>query len=157
MKKRVFLIWSILAIAVIPLFISCKNDKEMTEDDYPFYADMGEDEQVVLELKDEPAYVYDYYRQYVFICYSKYADEYYLSPNINDLPQEVIEDVHAHRIGVLASNFYKYNLPLNSKVYISVSVTNNGHILKIPGDIDPEIDQSHLSAKAYLKDLRLRN
>lgn len=157
MKKRVFLIWSILSLAMVIPITSCGDDKEMTEDDYPFYADMGDEEQIVSELEDVPAYVYDYYRQYVFICYSKYADDYYLSPDINNLPQEVIEDVHAHRIGVLATDFDKYDLPLNSKVYISASVTNTGKILKIPGDVDPEIDQSRLSAKAYLKNLKPRD
>lgn len=157
MKKRVFLIWSILSLAMVIPFTSCGDDKEMTEDDYPFYADMGDEEQIVSELEDVPAYVYDYYRQYVFICYSKYADDYYLSPDINNLPQEVIEDVHAHRIGVLATDFDKYDLPLNSKVYISASVTNNWHILASPEDFDPGYNQARLSAKSYLKDLRSRN
>lgn len=155
MKKRVFLIWSILAIAVMSLLISCKNDKEMTEDDYPFYADIGEQEQVVLELQDIPAYIYDRYRQYVFICYSKYADEYYESPDPNSLSREIYEDVQAHCIGVKVSDFEKYNI-LGNKIYISASVTNNCTILALPDDIDPGYAMT-LEAKAYLKDLRSRN
>ena len=46
MKKRVFLIWSILAIAVIPLLVGCGDDEKQEENqDFPYYADIGEEEQ----------------------------------------------------------------------------------------------------------------
>ena len=45
MKKRVFLIWSILAIAVIPLLVGCGDDEKQEENqDFPYYADIGEEE-----------------------------------------------------------------------------------------------------------------
>ena len=59
MKKRVFLIWSILAIAVIPLLVGCGDDEKQEENqDFPYYADIGEEEQIVLELDSVPAYIY---------------------------------------------------------------------------------------------------
>lgn len=152
MRKTLFLIWSALAIAIVSLLAGCGED-EKTDDDYPFYADIGELEQVVKELHDEPAYVYWYQRQYVFICYSKYAEEFYTSPEPNRLPRYIYEDVDTLRIGVSVQDFEKYNIPMNTWVYVSATVTDNCSILPIPGEFDPGFIRTK-AAKAYLKNLR---
>lgn len=161
MKKRVFLIWSILAIAVIPLLVGCGDDEKQEENqDFPYYADIGEEEQIVLELDSVPAYIYEYYRQYVFICYLEHADKYFADP---DAYPELKEDIEAHRIGVSFSDIKdivgKQGTSLGNKVYISASITNNRTKYFPPGYF-MDIGWDPLYAdepKAYLKNITRRN
>ncbi len=147
-------------LAVILALPGCGNDGKET-DPYPYYDEI-ENEQVIMELEDVPAYVRDTYRDCVFICYSKYADEYYDaylrdSLSIYDFPTEIQTDIQDHQIGIKLSEFANYEIPLYSKVYVSASVTNNKQVKMIPDGIDPMWGIIATANKAYLKYIKPRN
>ncbi|MDR2968093.1 MAG: hypothetical protein LBV32_00645 [Tannerellaceae bacterium] len=158
MKTKVFNKFGLLAAVVILIgLISC--DKE--EGELPYYDEI-ENEKVIAELDNVPAYVYDTYRDCVFICYSEYADEYYKARNEDPerfyaFPNEIDEDIWNHQIGVKRADFDTYGIPLNSKVYVSALITNNKAVKLDPNIIDAAWGGRALENKAYLINITPRN
>ena len=153
-------ILGMLVIAFMGL-TACSDDQ--VEFEFPYYDEI-ENERVIAKLNNVPAYVYDSFEGCVFICYSKYADEYYKVYNENPdntakFSMEIRNDIWAHQIGVERSVFYTYGIPLRSKVYISASVTNNQHVKPVPNSNGEIALWSHITSanKAYLKNIKPRN
>ena len=157
MKTNLFTLIVLLAMLVMGL-TACSDDKEID----PYYEDI-EDERVIAELEDVPAYVCDSYKGYVFICYSKYADEYYEArnenpENIEEFSPEIRSDIAAHCIGVKLSDFNTYGIELKSKVYVSAYVTNNERAKIVEDGLeDPGWGTLASGKKAYLKNLKPRD
>lgn len=157
-------ILGMLAIAFMGLTACSDNEVEV---EFPYYDEI-ENERVIAELNNVPAYVYDSFEGCVFICYSKYADEYYRVYNENPdntatFSMEIRNDIWEHQIGVRRSDFDTYSLflgiSLHSKVYISASVTNNQNVKPVPNSNGEIALWSHLTSanKAYLKNIKPRN
>lgn len=153
MKTKLFFLISLLA-AVIVSFGGCGDDKEDL-----FITDTfegTENEVVVFELENVPAYVTTDYGGYVSIYYSEYVDDYFVNKNFKS---GIEGDIMDHRIGVKLSDYNAYGIPLYSKIYISASVTNRGRALDENGEDFGYINGGVLPVqrKAYLIDLRSRN
>jgi|LAHS01.1.fsa_nt_gb hypothetical protein len=157
-------------------------------------------ERITKELVNVPAYVYkehtinDFAPQkrdnpracgYVLISYSKWADEYFANYPPKTV-EEMFENYDRYKdvmfqstISVKASDFEKFNIPINSKVYLTASITNLGRCCPIrieymDGAIDTRVlyyslkpDGSHqltkdevfilgIETKGILHDLKLR-
>ena len=157
MKTNSFITLGLLTMLVMGL-TACSDDKEID----PYYEDI-EDERVIAELEDVPAYVCDSYKGYVFICYSKYADVYYdicheRSEDCDECPTEILDDLADHKIGVKLSDFNRYGIELKRKVYVSAYVTNNQRAKIIQdGSVDPGWGTLAEGKKSYLKNLKPRN
>lgn len=159
MNKRVFFIWSICLLAIVPLLAGCDKDEEENymiseECTCPCYAEI-EDEHIVSEITEVPGFVYQYFGQYVFISYAEHAEEFF--KNIREFTDEERDEIYEKAIGVLATDFDKYRLSIGNRVYVSAYITNNHERYIDPHDIDPYWGGSYLDeAKAYLINLRIR-
>lgn len=148
--------------------LGCSEDNR--ED--PYY-DLNVKETVTAELENIPAYVLDYDKDCVFLCYSEYADVYYnyhFWGTGNSFPEEdnmtddehakikkVIESITTHVIGVSKADFDKYNIKVHSKVYVTASVTDNCSVYEksnINGIIP--LKGYSLSYHAYLQNIEPR-
>lgn len=159
MNKRRF-IRSLLALPLVPWLAGCDKDDE-EEELIIVESFAGTDgmkgEKILFELKNVPAVVRYEQNGYVTVYYSKYADEYFKD---NRLHCQDIKDIAAKRIGIALEEFNTYDIPFNSKIYISSAVTN---ITKFHSDDRDEFDwwfgleyEEFLYKKAYLKDIRIR-
>lgn len=155
MRKRVFCIWSICLLALMPLLMGC--DKEDEEEDLILVesfvgTDGMEGEKIVMELEDVPAYIMqdDTIDDYVIIGYSN-PDE------VAERGNEAKEEYSANRIGISTQEFSEFDIPLHSKIYISASVTNVERVLNDGPSIWPMDSSLDNLRKAYLRDIRIRN
>ena len=171
--------WNALASFLLALLLcagmaGCSDDEEDDRIIVETFngTDGMEGERITQELKYVPAYVrYADLTGYVSVFYSQYADVYWLkdesNPNIVKFTTwyELYSggtdeewDVINHRIGIPLKDFEQYDIPFDSKVYISASVTNIGRILD-DGHDDWLFDRDrykYIQWKAYLKDIRIR-
>lgn len=165
MNKKLFFIWSMCLLAIVPLLAGCDKDDEEEEELILVESFEGTDgmegEKILFELEDVPAVVLDDHQGYISISYSQYADEFWTTDLTHSRKQEIEDDIIKHRIGVSSQEFNQYDIPFNTKVYISVSVTNLKRRLALENDtLDPWFDieswNKLFQKKAYLKDIRIR-
>lgn len=159
MKKRVVDIFrsGLIYLGVWAGMASCGDDVFVTNT-----FDGTDKEEIVLELKDAPAYVSCEDGEYVSICYAEYAYEFYTDREkfFKDTPSSIFlqieKEVMDKRIGVAVEDFDEYHIPIGSKVYVSAQVTNRGRIFD---EEDWLFDKSvqPIQRKAYLTGLRIRN
>lgn len=158
--KQVFLTFVLLLSS---LFSGCGDDL------YPLYAEV-DNEEIVKELTDQPAYVVGWVKihqnrmmerefdPHVKICYSQYADEYYASTQRDTFPEVIKNDVGRHNIGISYILLRKKDLKFNDKVYVTASVTNNNVLnvgyTSIPVTLDMWSDVD--AYKAYWHEIRKR-
>lgn len=169
MRKRVFCIWSICLLALMPLLMGC--DKEDEEEDLILVesfagTDGMEGEKILFELKDVPAYVLDNSiggSEYVSVFYSEHADDYWLKDLSPSQKEKIKDDIIKCRIAISLQELSQYDIPFNSKVYISAHVTNiiRRQMLEDETDtVDYWFDTNNwnrcFQKKAYLKDIRIR-
>ena len=148
---------------------SCNKDDEVQ----PWF-DKLKNEHVELELVDAPAYVLMKKLDCVIITYSKYIDDIdnflepqdpfiskYTKNSMLDTTSVEVVDIfdNEYLIGVKASDFEKYDIPIPSKVYVTASVTNNNsRNIRDMSEMEAEsaLKFGVRPKKAYLRDIRLR-
>lgn len=170
-KNQLSKLFSILLCLGILLNLtsSCSNDDEVQ----PWF-DKVKNEHVELELVDTPAYVLMKKLDCVIITYSKYIDDIddFLEPQdpfiskstksttLDTTSVEVIDIFdNEYLIGVKASDFEKYDIPIPSKVYVTASVTNNNsRNIRDMSEMEAEsaLKFDVRPKKAYLRNIRLR-
>ena len=154
---------------LLTISTSCNKDDEVQ----PWF-DKIKNEHVELELMDVPAYVLMKKLDCVIITYSKYIDDYLESqenqdPFISKSTKNTMLDTtsvdrvnvfdNEYLIGVKASDFEKYDIPIPSKVYVTASVTNNNsRNIRDMSEMEAEsaLKFGVRPKKAYLRDIRLR-
>lgn len=113
MNKRVFFIWSICLLAIVPLLAGCDKDDEEDLIVVESFAgtDGMEGERIVMELEDVPAVIVgkDSLGEYVIVGIGETLSF------INDIPT---------LIGVPKKEWGTHDFPLQTKVRVSLSVTN---------------------------------
>lgn len=150
MKTRFLFLISMLTSII--LFAGCDDEQRDL-----FITDTFEgveNEEIVFELVDIPAYVTIAYGGYVSIYYSEYADEYFVNKNYT---LETMKDIQEKRIGVELTDFNTYGIPFYSKVYISASVTNKGRFLDEAGEDWAFGGILPVQRKGYLKKMAPRD
>ena len=159
MKKQTVntLISKLIYLGLFVSMTSCNDDLFITNT-----FEGTDKEEIVLELKDVPAYVSCEDGKYVSSCYAEYAYEFYTDREkfFEDTPSstflQIEKNVMDKRIGVAIEDYDKYKIPIGSKVYVSAQVTNRGRIFD---EEDWQFDKSiqPIQRKAYLTGLRIRN
>lgn len=157
MNKKLFFIWSICLLAIVPLLAGCDKDDEEGEGLIVVESFEGTDgvegERIIAELEDVPAVIRYERHEYVSLCHADHAEEYYINENLS-YSLEIIKAL----IAIKTAEFDDYDLPLNTKVYISASITNvvrhfDDSVLDDDWFWHPGPIYQH---KAYLKEIRLR-
>ena len=151
---------------LLTISTSCNKDDEVQ----PWF-DKIKNEHVELELMDVPAYVLMKKLVCVIITYSKYIDDFlapqdpfiskYTKNSMLDTTSVEVVDIfdNEYLIGVKASDFEKYDIPIPSKVYVTASVTNNNsRNIRDMSEMEAEsaLKFGVRPKKAYLRDIRLR-
>lgn len=145
-----------------------------SEEELFFYEEI-EDEKIVLELEDEPAFIVGYIpysnKMFVQMSYSQYAGEYYASAQRDTFFTDVVSDIMDKSFGVEAKKLNKYQVPFDYlyevtnnpvtlySVYVTASITNNRVIDKDAFNAWDGLDYGFDSLsypKAFLQELRKR-
>lgn len=113
MNKKLFFIWSMCLLAIMPLLVGCdKDDEEEVElivlENFE-NAENVAGEKILYELEDVPAYIYYNSPKHVSISLEQ---DNGLSPNI------------PRHIDILLKDWCAEILPRYSKVRVSLSITN---------------------------------
>lgn len=164
MKKK---IWNLRAILLLCLLAcataGCSDDDvfyDFENDDVILVDSLDEQvkgERIVLELHDAPAYVRDEEggdNGIVTVYFSKYTEAYFAGE------RKYKKDVAKCRIAITSEELRKYNIPFNSKVYITASMTNVGQLwdgMCIDITWIEDKFKYYTRRKCYLKNIRLRN
>ncbi|WP_165154371.1 hypothetical protein [Parabacteroides sp. ZJ-118] len=145
MNKKLFFIWSICLLAIVPPLAGCDKENEEGEELIVVERFEGTDgmkgERILFELEDAPAIVLqnDSYEEYALIGLEKTWNYTYRTPSL---------------IGVSKKRLGIDDLPPQTEIRVSLSITNvernvEANIFPMDHSLDP-------IRKAYLKAISIR-
>ncbi|WP_455623693.1 hypothetical protein [Parabacteroides sp.] len=146
MNKRLFFICSICLLAIVPLLAGCDKDEEEENELIIVESFEGTDgmegERIIAELEDVPAVILqnDSYEEYVIIGLE---DTWNYTDGIPSL------------IGIPKKEWNTYDFPSQTKVRVSVSITNVER--RIEHNIFPMDYSLDTIRKSYLRNIKIIN